>query len=114
MVTRPGLPGCLYCRWLPRVLTNTQPSPSSRRITSRILGMSYYSPLRGQLHHRDAVAALAGLGGRVRADEGVLRQHLADGAAQGARPLPVDDAHLRQPGAERLVQPPLPPPQGGV
>src|SRR4030042_1126432 len=105
MVTRPGLFGCLYCRWLPRVLTNTQPCPSSRRITSRILGISYYSPLRRQFYPGDAVAALTGRGGRVRAHEGVLRQHLADGAAQGTRPLPVDDAHLAQADAERLVQP---------
>ena len=35
IVTLPGLPGCLYWRWLPRVATNTQPSSSINRIASR-------------------------------------------------------------------------------
>lgn len=33
-VTLPGSLGCLYCRWLPLVLTSTQPALSSNRITS--------------------------------------------------------------------------------
>src|SRR5262245_3976406 len=35
MVTRPGLVGCLYCRWLPRVATRAQPSASIRLMASR-------------------------------------------------------------------------------
>jgi hypothetical protein len=34
-VTRPGLDGCLNCRWLPTVVTKAHPSRSSMRITSR-------------------------------------------------------------------------------
>src|SRR4051812_30849335 len=33
-VTSPGLDGCLYCRWLPRVRTSCQPSASRRLIMS--------------------------------------------------------------------------------
>src|SRR5262245_45608184 len=35
MVTRPGLVGCLYCRWLPRVATRAQPSASINLMASR-------------------------------------------------------------------------------
>lgn len=37
IVTVPGLTGCRYWRWLPRVRTNRQPSRSIRRIASRTL-----------------------------------------------------------------------------
>ena len=39
------------------------------------------------------------------ADEGVLGEHLADCAAEGAGALAVDDAQLGEASAERLVQP---------
>ena len=35
MVTRPGFLGCLYCRWLPRVATCSQPSASINSMASR-------------------------------------------------------------------------------
>src|SRR5215468_2415017 len=35
IVTRPGLRGCLYCRWLPTVTTMYQPSASISLIISR-------------------------------------------------------------------------------
>ncbi len=38
IVTRPGRVGCRYCRWLPRVRTQVQPSASTRRMASRTLG----------------------------------------------------------------------------
>ena len=59
-------------------------------------------PLRRQFYHRDAVAAVAGRGGGVGADEGVLGEHLADGAAEGAGALAVDDAQLGEAGLEAL------------
>src|SRR3972149_538280 len=60
---------------------------------------------RRQFYHRHAVAALAGRGGGVGADEGVVRQHLADGAAGGGGALAVGGAQLGEAAAERLVQP---------
>ena len=44
MVTRPGLLGCFYCRWLPRVATRYQPSSSISLIASRIVIAIYYTP----------------------------------------------------------------------
>ena len=40
MVTRPGLTGCLYCRWLPLVRTNCHPSLSISSIASLTFGTS--------------------------------------------------------------------------
>ncbi len=59
-----------------------------------LLSMIICMPLRRQFYYRDAVAAVAGRGGGVGADEGVLGEHLADGAAEGAGALAVDDAQL--------------------
>ena len=44
MVTRPGLTGCLYWRWLPLVRTNRHPSFSISSIASLTLGMVRLSP----------------------------------------------------------------------
>jgi hypothetical protein len=41
-VTRPGLLGCLNCRWLPLVLTNCQPSCSINLVTSRTFTSQVY------------------------------------------------------------------------
>lgn len=45
-VTRPGLAGCLDCRWLPSVMTKRHPSASSRRITSRTFTGTAYQASR--------------------------------------------------------------------
>ncbi len=36
-VTRPDLTGCLYCRWLPQILTSSHPSSSIILVASRTL-----------------------------------------------------------------------------
>src|ERR1022692_3834415 len=43
IVTRPGFSGCLYCRWLPAVLTRYQPSASISFIISRTFRGNDYS-----------------------------------------------------------------------
>src|SRR5262252_7069831 len=43
IVTRPGLSGCLYCRWLPTVVIRYQPSASISLIISRTFRGTDYS-----------------------------------------------------------------------
>src|SRR2546422_3010020 len=45
-VTVPGLLGCLYCRWLPRVRTSRHPSS----VRSRIRSEEHTSELQSRLH----------------------------------------------------------------
>src|SRR5436190_10368536 len=46
-VTRPGLDGCLYCRWLPLITTRYQPSASmSLSISPTLSGTVHLSPER--------------------------------------------------------------------
>ena len=42
-VTSPGRSGCLYCRWLPFVRTQSQPSFNSRSIISRLFLTQLYT-----------------------------------------------------------------------
>ena len=73
MVTRPGLVGCLYCRWLSRVASRDQPSASIKLMTSRtftalpvastaLLGTSPASAV-AQREHRRARGRSDGAGG---------------------------------------------------
>ncbi len=47
----------------------------------------------GELHHRDAIAALAGVGGLERGDHGVGGQFLAHDLAQRAGAFAMDNPH---------------------
>jgi hypothetical protein len=48
IVTRPGFSGCLYCRWLPAVVTRYQPSASISLIISRTFRGNDHSILDGR------------------------------------------------------------------
>ena len=60
IVTRPGLSGCFYCRWLPAVVTRYQPSASISLIISRTFRGTDYSIQRCRLFSRGAGAAQTG------------------------------------------------------
>ena len=44
IVTSPGLVGCLYWRWLPRIRMRNQPSSSINLMASRVFTSSPHSP----------------------------------------------------------------------
>src|SRR4051812_26109790 len=81
IVTRPGLVGCRYWRWLPRVRESCQPSASIRRMASRTL-IATLEPYesccpRSGGAERAGVSARGRLPGRAGGGE-LLRGELAD------------------------------------
>ena len=77
IVTRPGFSGCLYCRWLPAVLTRYQPSASISLIISRTFRGNDHSIQYCRRSSRDE----AGPGGSLLARYGIP-------ATVGATPSP--------------------------
>lgn len=78
MVTVPGLSGCRYCLWLPRVRASTQPCCSTIRRARRTLTRRGMSDSSQELVHLGPPSSRAV---RFYTDEPRLRQHLV--------PLPV-------------------------
>src|SRR5215207_873606 len=102
-VTRPDLPVCLYCRWLPLVLINCQPSCSTNLMTSRTFTPQVYlhsircSAWSGECYRRNPTEVHSATGSKRYALSKQLLSLLVGSLGQICKLAVNSDNTVRQP-----------------